>query len=89
MADSNHTDHVRTAIQCLDIPGIFVRDDGWSPQGDRMVQEAQVHALLAVEQQLRVRNLLEVRKEYLREGDFRRASMLLNTQILPLLGLNP
>lgn len=89
MIEPDHTDHVRTAMQCLDIPAVLVRNDGTSPEGDRMVAEAQVHALLAVAQQMRAANLIEVRKEYLREEEYRRASGLLNTQILPLLGLNP
>lgn len=42
------TDHHQDALYCLQIPSALIRDDDSSPAGDRMIQEAQVHALLAV-----------------------------------------
>ena len=52
-------DHRVAALEALDIPGVFVRDDDTSPVGDRMIQEAQVHALLDVAAAIRERTEAE------------------------------
>ncbi len=51
-------DHAAEAMRCLDIPSHFIRNDGTSPEGGRMVAEAQVHATLALVEQQRIANLI-------------------------------